>query len=142
MEALLGLNLNSNDSSVAFIPQWSPLVKENRSIHQNITITNDYYLPLQETIQRIKEKAPKQTEIIGRIKQLAIPSVDNRNGGEVWMVFLDEHNKPRTVNAILGKEDYNKALVSHQYGKMVKVLGALTDKGRLRLEDVSLVSIE
>lgn len=58
------------------------------------------------------------------------------------MVFLDEHNKPRAVNAILGKEDYNKALFSHQYEKMAKVLGTLTDKGMLRLEDASLVSIE
>ncbi len=94
-------------------------------------------------IEKIKEKTKKQTEIIGKISRLkAAPSVDNRNGGEVVIIFLNENNRAKSVKAFLCKEDYEKAVDAHQYGKMVKIIGTLTKNSRPTLEDAIFVSLE
>ena len=143
LEALSNLNLGSDNSSVIFTPEWSPMAKKNRSTYKSVAITNDYYQPITATVQKIKERTSKQTEIIGRIKQLkAAPSVDNRDSGEIIVIYLNENNKAKSVKAFLSKEDYEKAVEAHQYGKMVKIIGTLTNNTRQILEDAVFVSLE
>ncbi|MDD7382568.1 MAG: hypothetical protein PUG37_07345 [Bacillales bacterium] len=143
LEALSNFNLGSENSSVIFTPEWSPMAKKNRSSYKSVAITSDYYQPITAAVQKIKEKTKKQTEIIGKISRLkAAPSVDNRNGGEVVIIFLNENNRAKSVKAFLCKEDYEKAVDAHQYGKMVKIIGTLTKNSRPTLEDAIFVSLE
>lgn len=143
LEALSSFNLESENSSVIFTPEWSPIAKKNRSSYKSVAITSDYYQPITATVQKIKEKTIKQTEIIGRISQLkAAPSVDNRDGGEIIVVYLNENNKAKSVKAILNKEDYEKAVDAHQHGKMIKIIGTLTNGSRPVLENTAFIYLD
>ena len=143
LEALNGLNLQSERTLVEFSTDWAPAVKINRSHNNHVIVTNDYYEPIASVIDKIKEETNGRTEIIGRIKQLsAAPVVDKRVGGTITVVFLDENNKPKSVVVHLEKEDYDNAVEAHQHGKAVKIVGDLNTKGKLKMENAIFSIIE
>lgn len=142
-EALNGLNLQSENTLVEFITEWSPTVKTNRSSHNHIKVTNDYYQPIATVIDKIKEETNQRTEIIGRIKDLsAAPTLDKREVGTVIITFLAEDNKAKSVKVPLSKEDYQNAVVAHHQGKIVKVIGDLLGQRNLKMENVIFSVIE
>lgn len=137
LEALNGLNLQSENTLVEFTTEWSPTVKINRSHNNHIRVTNDYYQPIASVIDKIKEETNKRTEVIGRIKRLAaVPTVDKRNGGTVTVVFISENNKAKTVQVDLSKEDYENAVEAHRHGKAVKLVGDLKGSHKLKMKNV------
>lgn len=137
LEALNGLNLQSENTLVEFTTEWSPTVKVNRSKNNHIKVTNDYYQPIASVVEKIKEETNKRTEIIGRIKQLsAVPAVDKREGGTVTVVFVSEDDKAKSVQVHLSKEDYENAVEAHQLGKFVKIVGDLVGQNKLKMENV------
>ena len=143
LEALNGLNLQSEKTLVEFTTDWAPAVRMNRSQNNHIIVTNDYYEPIASVIDKIKEETKGRTEIIGRIKQLsAAPVVDKRVGGMIKVVFVDENNKAKSVEVYLEKEDYGNAVEAHQHGKVVKVVGDLNTKGKLKMENAIFSIIE
>ena len=143
LEALNGLNLQSEKTLVEFTTDWAPAVKTNRSHNNHVVVTNDYYEPIASIIDKIKEETNGRTEIIGRIKQLsAAPVVDKRVGGMITVVFVDENNKARSVTVRLEKEDYENAVEAHQHGKAVKIVGDLNTKGKLKMENAIFSIIE
>jgi len=136
LEALNGLSFQSENTLVEFSTEWSPTVKINRSPNNHVKVTNDYYEPISLVIDKIKEETNKRTEIIGRVKQLtAAPMVDKRVGGNAIVVFLDENSKPKSVSVHLSKEDYENAVEAHQHGKVVKIVGDMIKKGKLKMEN-------
>lgn len=143
LEALNGLNLQSEKTLVEFTTDWAPAVKTNRSHNNHVVVTNDYYEPIASIIDKIKEETNGRTEIIGRIKQLsAAPVVDKRVGGMITVVFVDENNKAKSVTVRLEKEDYENAVEAHQHGKAVKIVGDLNTKGKLKMENAIFSIIE
>lgn len=135
-EALNGLNLQSEDTTVEFTAEWSPVVKTNRCSFNNIKITNDYYQPISYVIDKIKQNTNKQTEIVGRIKELkAVPIIDKRTKGTVVVVFVDDNSKAKTVTVNLSREDYDSAVDAHHYGKAVKIIGDLSGTRTLKIEN-------
>lgn len=143
LEALNGLNLQSNNSLLEFTTDWAPAVKTNRSQNNHVIVTNDYYEPIASVIDKIKGETNGRTEIIGRIKQLsAAPVVDKRVGGMITVVFVDENNKAKSVAVHLKKEDYENAVEAHQHGKVVKIVGEFNTKGKLKMENAIFSVIE
>lgn len=137
-EALNGMNLQSENMFIEFTTEWAPAVKRNRSINNHIKISNDYYQPIKNVIDCIKDKTAKRTEIIGRIKQLsASPIVDKRKDGRIVVVYIDDNNKAKSITVNLQKEDYENAVKAHQYGKTVKVIGDLEGKNRLKMNNTT-----
>lgn len=130
-EALNGLNLESENTGVEFIAKWSPIVKNEETIQNNILLTHDYYQPIGVVIDKLKEENQKNTRIVGRIKKLeSSPVVENRTKGKATIVYLDEENKLRTVTVQLSKSDYDKAITAHTEGKYVEVVGELNSSRR------------
>lgn len=143
LEALNGLNLQSDNTVVEFKTEWSPAVKANRSLNDYVKVTNDYYEPIMSVIDKIKGETNKRTVIIGRIKQLsAAPMVDKRVGGMITVVFVDENNKAKSVSAHLSKGDYENAVEAHQHGKTVRLVGDLISKRNLKMENVLFSIVE
>lgn len=143
LEALNGLNLQSEKTLVEFTTDWAPAVRINRSQNNRVIVSNDYYEPIASVIDKIKEETNGRTEIIGRIKQLsAAPVVDKRVGGVITVVFVDENNKAKSVTVHLEKEDYENAVEAHQHGKAVKIVGDLNTKGKLKMENAIFNIIE
>lgn len=137
-EALNGMNLQSENMFIEFTTEWAPAVKRNRSINNHIKISNDYYQPIKNVIDCIKDKTAKRTEIIGRIKQLsASPIVDKRKDGRIVVVYIDDNNKAKSITVNLQKEDYENAVKAHQYGKTVKIIGDLEGKNRLKMNNAT-----
>ena len=135
-EALNGLNLQYEDTTIEFTAEWSPVVKTNRCSYDKIKITNDYYQPISNVINKIKQITNKQTEIVGRIKELkASPVIDKRTEGTVVVVFIDDNSKAKTVVVNLSREDYDNAVDAHHYGKAVKIIGDLSGTKTLKMEN-------
>lgn len=142
-EALNGLNLETENTIVEFTAEWSPTVKLNRSDVKNIRISSDYYQPISTVIDKIKETTNKTTEIIGRIKGLdAPPLVDKREYGMVTVVYISDDDKAKKIRVKLNKGDYDNAILAHQQGKVVKVMGELNDKPKAVMENVIFSIIE
>jgi len=135
-EALNGLNLQHEDATVEFTAEWSPVVKTNRCSFNRIKITNDYYQPISNIIDRIKQNTNQQTEIVGRIKELkAAPVIDKRTKGTVVVVFVDDKSKAKTATVNLSREDYDSAVDAHHYGKAVRIIGDLSGTKTLKIEN-------
>lgn len=135
-EALNGLNLQCENTTVEFTAEWSPVVKTNRCSYNKIKITNDYYQPISNVIDRIKQKTNKQTEIVGRIKELkAVPVIDKRTEGTVVVAFIDDNSKAKTATVNLSREDYDNAVDAHHYGKAVRIIGDLSGTKTLKIEN-------
>jgi len=131
LEALNGLNLDSEETLVEFKAEWSPVVKKNQFELSDISITNDYYQPISAIIDKMKEQTPSTKEIVGRIKKLeAFPVADERKTGNVTISYIDDDSKSHTVKTTLEKLDYDKAIEAHQIGKYVKAVGEINQSGR------------
>lgn len=142
-EALNGMDLYSENTSVEFIAEWSPIVKSNRSPIEKVMITNDYYEPLQSVISKIKECTNERTEIIGKIKDLkAAPIIDKRKFGTVVVVYISGNGRAKSVKVKLDKEDYDNAVMAHQYGKTVRLIGELKEAPRAMMENTLFSVIE
>lgn len=142
-EALSGLNLDTDGTDIEFIAEWSPVIKNNHYIKNRILLTHDYYQPIETTIEKLKKETKKSTKIIGKIKKLeSSPDVQKRTHGKITLVYLDEHDKPKTVMTSLNKNDYDKAIKAHEEGYYVEVFGKFSPGKRASMSCESFVVIE
>ena len=134
-EALVGLNLSSENTGVEFLAEWSPVVTPPANVQQRVMLTHDYYQPIQTTIDKLKEETSKATKIIGRIKKLeSSPDVQTRTTGKITVVYLDEAEQRKTVTIKLEKADYDKAIEAHEKGSHVEIIGELLPGKRPTME--------
>lgn len=144
-EALNGLSMNTEDTTVEFMAEWSPTVQSNRCKYNRISVTNDYYEPIKTIISKIKECTNERTEIVGKIKDLnAAPVIDNRAHGTIVVVYVGDNAKAKSVTVKLNREDYDKAVTAHQHGRAVKVIGDLISKVKAKavMENVIFSVVE
>lgn len=167
-EALSGLSMDTEDTTVEFMAEWSPTVKSNQCKYNRILITNDYYEPIRtiiskiteytneriETVDKIKrlEVAPisdsreygtiERTEIVGKIIELkAAPVIDSREYGTI-VIYVGDNARVKSVTVKLDREDYDKAVAAHQHGKVVKVVGDLKGQVKSVMENVIFSVVE
>ncbi len=142
-EALNGLGMNTEDTTVEFLAEWSPTVQSNRCKYNRISVTNDYYEPIKTIISKIKECTNERTEIVGKIKELkAAPVIDNREYGTIVVVYVGDNVRAKSVTVKLDREDYDKAVAAHQHGKAVKVVGDLKGQVKAVMENVIFSVVE
>lgn len=142
-EALNGLDLQAENTTVEFIAEWSPTVKSNRCQYNKVSVTNDYYEPIRNIISKIKESTNERTTIVGKIKQLkAAPVIDKRQFGMVVVVYVGDNERAKSVTVKLDKEDYENAVIAHQHGKAVKLVGDLKEHPKAVMENVIFNVIE
>lgn len=142
-EALNGISMNSENTTVEFMAEWAPTVKRNRCEYNRISVTNDYCEPMQTIISRIKTYTNERTEIIGRIKELkAAPILDKRESGTIIVAYIGDTGRAKTVTVKLDREDYDKAVAAHQHGKAIKVIGDLKSRTKAVMEKVIFSVIE
>ena len=144
-EALNGLGMNADETTVEFMAEWSPTVQSNRAEYNRISLTNDYCEPIKTVIARIKECANERTEIVGKIKDLkAAPVIDNREDGTIVVVYVGDNARAKSVTVKLNREDYDKAVMAHQHGKAVKVVGDLKSRAKSKavMENVIFSVVE
>jgi len=143
LEALNGLNLYGENTTLEIKAEWSPIVKSNRYKYSEVKITNDYYEPINEIINNLKEQESKSLEIIGRIKQLdALPVADKRLSGKIKVTYIDKQGKQKVADTVLNKCDYDKAIDAHHLGKYVKIIGNLKEGKKKSIECTSFSVID
>ena len=167
-EALSGLSMDTEDTTVEFMAEWSPTVRSNQCKYNRILITNDYYEPIRtiiskiteytneriETVDKIErlEVAPiidsreygtiERTEIVGKIIELkAAPVIDSREYGTI-VIYVGDNARVKSVTVKLDREDYDKAVAAHQHGKAVKVVGDLKGQVKSVMENVIFSVVE
>lgn len=142
-EALNGLSMDAENTTVEFMAEWSPTVQSNRCQYNRISVTNDYYEPIKTIISKIKKCTNERTEIVGKIKELkAAPVIDNREYGTIVVVYVGDNARAKAVTVILDREDYDKAVAAHQHGKAVKVVGDLKGQVKSVMENVIFSVVE
>lgn len=139
-EALTGMNIAEQDTSIEFIAKWSPVVKTNCYINDKIVLTHDYYQPITSVIEKLKENINTHTKVVGRVKRLeSIPDASKRTSGKVTIVYLDENGYKQTVSIQLNRDDYIKAIEAHESGSHVEVIGEIENSGK-RVNSMSVES--
>ncbi|MGA3110576.1 MAG: hypothetical protein ABSE15_00905 [Candidatus Bathyarchaeia archaeon] len=128
LEALSSIGISKEDSEVDISIKWAPTVKDNRAEINSVSLTNDYYKPIETVVRMIKSKRANEKEFVGRVSKLqATPNAEKRTEGEATIVYLDpDSEKACTAKVLLQKEDYNMAIEAHEKGKPVKVTGKLS----------------
>lgn len=130
-EALMGLDLDNQETTVEFIAQWSPSVKKNRCRIDRISITHDYYQPINDAVEKMRKNVNRKTKIIGKVKKLeSVPDISQRTSGKATIVYLDKNNMKRTISSNLDKENYNKAIKAHSLGSYVEIVGDIRNTGK------------
>lgn len=134
-EALTGLSLEEDDVRVDFMAEWSPVVGKTSAVEDRLFLTHDYCQPIKEAIGKLKGEPLGSTEIIGRIKKLeSSPDINMRTTGKITVVYLDENSRPKTVSAVLSRNDYNQAMQAHEGGRYVELIGRVTGKNPPNME--------
>ena len=142
-EALTGLNLDSEGTSVEFIAEWSPAVKNRRGTGSRVLLTHDYYQPIETAADRLKERTDTLTKILGRINKLeSAPDLAKRKEGKVTVTYLDENDKKKTATVRLSKEDYDRAIEAHEKGLYVEIAGSLSKGKRTTMTCEAFHTIE
>lgn len=130
-EALSNLELKTEGTNVEFTAEWAPAVKNTTCVNNKVLLTSDYYLPIEEAIEKLKGQTEKSTKVIGRIKKLeSRPDAEKRNGGKITIVYVGENNKAQSVTTYLNKLDYEKAIQAHENGRYVCAVGLMAKKGK------------
>lgn len=142
LEALIGLNLNSEGTNLEFIAQWSPSVKMNRTNHSKIMLSYDYCQPISNTISKLKETTKQTVKIVGRIKKLeSSPDLETRTSGKITVVYLDDNGNKKTSVINLSKDDYQNAIKAHTEGNHVEITGEFSGlkNNMLNCESFSII---
>lgn len=127
LEALQGMNLESEGTELEFSANWAPTVKNTAKIPQSVRISHDYYTPIQTISKALKSDEKQSTRIVGRIKKLeSTPDLETREGGKITVVYLDDDDKAGTATAQLDRDDYAKAISAHENGQYVEIIGELS----------------
>lgn len=127
-EALLGIKLADEHTTVEFIPEWAPSVPLMEDLPKSIALSHNYYQPIQSTVSTIRGIVKRKERIVGRIKRLeSTPDLENRQVGKVTVVYVDDNNKARTIISKLARDDYNKAIEAHANGAYVEIIGEMQD---------------
>ena len=130
-EALTGLNLDPEGTNIEFIAEWSPTVEDRSGVESKISLTHDYYQPIETVTRKLKKKVDTSTRILGRINKLeSAPDVSKRKGGPSTVIYLDEDEKKKTVTVQLEKSDHSRAIEAHDKGLYVEIMGSLIRSGR------------
>ncbi len=113
-------------AEVVFQVQWSPLVRENIPPFSSVNLTSDYVAPLKAISRSLKPKTEQMKKIVGYVQLLkAEPSLENRQSGEIEVVYLDEQGKTGILTASLDLESYQQAIEAHQKGLYVSMKGTI-----------------
>ena len=73
--------MDTEDTTVEFMAEWSPTVRSNQCKYNRILITNDYYEPIRTIISKITEYTNERIETVDKIERLEVaPIIDSR----VW----------------------------------------------------------
>jgi hypothetical protein len=136
LEALSSIGIYKEGSEVNISIKWAPTVQGNKAQVDSVSLTNDYFNPIQAVVQAIKSKRVDEKEFLGRISTLkASPNAEKRTEGEITLVYLDpEKDKASTAKVVLRKEDYHVALEAHDQGKPVKVTGKLSGQKKKTID--------
>ncbi len=139
-EALMGLNLQKPGGLLEITASWSPLVKENESVSQRVTLTRDYAPPIENAIATLKAKTGETMVIVGRIKKLSsAPDVKKRKDGNATVVYIGENNRSKSINVLMSTMDYENALEAHKRGLYVEIIGHSTDGKPLICEGLNVL---
>lgn len=141
-EALLGINLDSAGTKVDFIPEWAPCIPVPKDTPKRVTLSHQYYAPIQATVMQMRGSEKRKKKIVGRIKKLeASADAENRNAGKITVVYVDDQNKARVLVTTLGKGDYDRAIEAHVNGWYVEIVGETMGKrgGEIKCESFNVL---
>jgi len=127
LDALSEINIYRNSSELDITAKYAPTISKNTLSDTFVSLTHDFYSPIDTLVKKIKNTQESEKTYIGRIKGLdAAPDPSIRDKGKVTLVFLNDDEKKATASIILSKEDYDAAIEAHRGGKTVKILGTLS----------------
>ena len=103
----------------------------------SVSIDHDYHSAIEAVIKNIKRVQESEITYFGKVQKChALPDLTKRKHGEIILVYLNDSYKNVTSPPIvLPAEEYDHAVEAHRTGKLVKVVGTLSDhSGRKKIE--------
>lgn len=117
LEALSSIGIYKEGSEVNISIKWAPTVKENKAKVDSVSLTHDYFKPIDAVVQTIKSKRADEKMFVGAVSKLkATPNAEKRTEGEATIVFID----PETEKNVLLKLCCKKKIITKRLRHMTK----------------------
>lgn len=142
--ALAGLNLDTADTSVELSTELSEAIPiTNDDVCQNIGFTSDYYAPMMNLSEALKQDSEEnKIDVTGYVQGVkSDASIIKRKNGKVSITYKDENNRKRTLKAILNLANYNLALTAHTNGYRVNFQGIRKEDNTVECIDFKIIDI-
>ena len=141
MDALGKLGIQKTGTVVQISARYDPTVPGNTLDEGTVEISSNYYDTIREIVDSRKMMEPDEKDYVGMISVCSSePNTEKRRKGLIKIVCIDENMKRKTIKVVLGVEDYNKALDAHQKGKYVKVVGKISENGKIECKEFSVLN--
>lgn len=131
LEALNAIGIYRENTQVDISVKWAPTIKNYEQDSETVTLTHDYYEPIDALVKKMKNLEDKNIVFIGKISSLhSAIDIDKRVNGTITLVTVDEFGRLLKAKLSLPREFYDLAISAHKAGKFVKVTGTLRGTGR------------
>lgn len=135
LEALSSIGIYKNNTELDISIKWAPTIQTNTAEVDSVSLSHDYFEPIDTLVKEIKGKMAEEKPYVGKISKLhSTTDAETRSEGEVSLVFLNDKNKKTIARILLTKSDYDQAIEAHRKGKYVRVTGRLSGQKSKSIE--------
>jgi hypothetical protein len=135
LESLIEMGEYGESEEIQIMTSWAPTAPQlDSSVPNSVIITKDYILPLEQVVERIRERnADEVGEFVGRISEIkADPDIKLRSEGMIIFNCIGEYGAIK-AKVILNKDDFHNAVIAFEEGNNIIVKGMLRANGRIKV---------
>ena len=135
LESLIEMGEYGESEEIQIMTSWAPTAPQlDSSVPNSVIITKDYILPLEQVVEKIRERnADEVGEFIGRISDTkAEPDIKLRSEGVIIFNCVGEYGAIK-AKVTLNKDDFQKAVIAFEKGSTIRVKGMLRTNGRIKV---------
>lgn len=126
-------SLKRASGSITYAFQWSPQVEVADELAEQdaIRLTSRHIPLLERASSQMREREPEETEVVGRVIQLASREPSRLGSQKSVRVEVTDRSpgEPESVVVELGVEAYKEAIRAHENEEYVRVRGSLVRSG-------------
>ena len=125
LESLIEMGEYGESEEIQIMTSWAPTAPQlDSSVPNSVIITKDYILPLEQVVEKIRERnADEVGEFIGRISDTkAEPDIKLRSEGVIIFNCIGEYGAIK-AKVTLNKDDFQKAVIAFEKGSTIRVKG-------------------
>ena len=131
VDSVKSLGIEDSETEITISTKWAPTIKSNIPDVSSVTLTQDYYSPMNAFCNRFRSTKSDMREFIGRVYKIsANPKIENRDYIIAMIEYNDEKNHSKKAKFKVLKDNWDIVYKAMMMGTKIKV------KGELNLQEI------